>query len=387
MNQITKFYLSSFLKNQTYFTPILIVFLQAQHLDFSQIFWVFTIGSIVSFVMEIPTGILADLFGKKRTVIVSKIFIFVSFVTFGFSETFFMFVLAQSLYEFGNSFRTGTEAAFIYDYLKQNKNTPKYTEVKGKQKFWARVGEAIATALGGVIAARLGYNIVFFAAAVPALGNLLNVILWENIKERRDSRFSFSEIKKHVTISAKALFKNKLTLTITANITIFTGVLAALEKFIQPYMQNAGISIEYFGFIYSASLILTALAVRYSYLVEDKFGSIKTINVLSLVAVLPAAIIGFKFVSMFGVVLFFLVLIIENIRSPIANSEFHKRVLSKERATLGSMLSQSKSLGKMIILPVAGYLAEALSLYSAVLILSGLLLINGSLFYFRKSKK
>lgn len=384
MDQLKKFYVASFLKNQTYFTPILIVFLQSQFLSFSQIFWVFTIGSLVSFVMEIPTGVLADIFGKKKTIIISRVLILVAYVVYGFSETFYMFILAQALYEFGNSFRTGTEAAYIYDYIKQKGTKDQYTKVKGNQKFYARVGEAIATAVGGVIAGQLGYNWVFFIAAVPALLNLLNAILWENIKERTDAKVDWRRLLKFTRSSVCHLCRNRRSLLITVNITIFTGVLAAMNKFVQPYMVQANIPIEYFGFIYAASLGLTALAVRYAYLFEDKFGSIRTINVASMIAVIPGVIIGFGLLSIFGVVLFFIVLIIENIRSPIANNEYHKTVKSDQRATLGSVLEQSKSLGKMVILPIAGYLSDTFSLFAAMLVLSGILAVNSVVFYLRR---
>ncbi len=385
MKQVTKFYLTSFLKNQTYFTPILIVFLQAQHLTYQQIFWVFTIGSIFSFLIEIPTGIFADLYGKRKSIIISKFGIFLSFIVFGFSSTFLHFTIAQALFVFGNAFRTGTETAYTYDYTVQNKDkgVPQYTEVKGKQKFWARVGESGATALGGVIAAALGYRYVFFIAAVPAFLNFLLALSWEQIHEHHTGAVKLYETLHHTKSSLCEIWKNKATLLIILNITLFTSVLAASNKFIQPYMTEAGIPIAAFGFVYAAALGLTAFLVRYSYKIEKTFGRIRSINTLSLLAAIPLAIIGFRFISVAGVVLFFIVVIIENIRSPIANTEFHKRVLSEQRATQGSILSLAKSAGQAAILPIAGFFAEQYSMYTALLILSGILVINGVLFFLR----
>lgn len=387
MKQVTKFYLTSFLKNQTYFTPILIVFLQAQSLDFSQIFWVFTLGSIFSLIIEIPTGIFADLFGKKKSIIISKFGIFLSYIVFGFATNFWFFVLAQILFELGNAFRSGTETAYTFDYIEQNrKNNPSYTEVKGKQKFYARVGESIATAAGGFLAMKLGYNWVFFVAAIPAFLNFLVALTWEPIKEQIE-KITVNSSFLHAKDSIFDLIKKKDVLIITLNITIFTSVIAAINKFIQPYMENVGIDVAYFGVIYSVSLIIIALSVRYSYVFEKWFGGTrKTMNVLSFLAFLPLLVLGFKFVSIAGVLLFFVVIIIENIRSPIANNEFHKHVDSKRRSTLGSLLSLSKSLGKIIILPIAGYLADGFSLYTAVLVLGIVLALNAVVFYVRKSQ-
>lgn len=387
MNQITKFYITSFLKNQTYFTPILIIFLQANHLSFQQIFWVFTIGSILSLIIEIPTGVFADLYGKRKSIIISKFTIFASFVVFGFSSNFWMFVLAQSLYELGNSFRSGTETAFTFDYIHENKKkVPSYTEVKGKQKFYARVSEAIGAALGGVIAVKFGFNYAFFFAAAPAFLNFLVALSWERIKEH-EGKITLKGSLRHAKDSVCGICKNMNLLRITLNITLFTSVLAALNKFIQPYMVDTGVPIAWFGFIYSGALILTAIAVRYSYIIEKKFGTRKTINTLSLLAAIPALIIGFKYVAIYGVVLFFLVVIIENIRSPIANNEFHLHVVSKQRATLGSVLSLSKSFGKIVVLPVAGYFADTFSIYTSVLIMAVILVFNAGLFYIKKKQQ
>lgn len=383
MKQTTKFYITSFLKNQTYFTPILIIFLQIQSLTYQQIFWVFTIGSIFSFLIEIPTGTFADIYGKRKSIIISKLGILISYIVFGFSSTFIHFIIAQILYEFGNAFRSGTETAYTYDYLLQNKNNPSYTEVKGKQKFYARIGESLATAIGGIIAAKFGFNWVFFIAAIPAFFNLILALSWEKIKEH-EGKVKLIDSFNLAKSSFYEIIKENQLLRITINITLFTGVLAAIQKFIQPYMTNLSIPIEYFGFIYAFALIIAAFSVRYSYIIENKYGTIKTINTLSLLAVIPAIILGFNYIAISGIILFFLIIIIENIRSPIANNEFHMLVKSKSRATMGSILELSKSAGKISILPIAGYFADAFSMYISILIMAIILLINGTFFYIKK---
>ncbi|MFP4117878.1 MAG: MFS transporter [Candidatus Woesearchaeota archaeon] len=388
MRQVTKFYITSFLKNQTYFTPILVIFLQAQNLDYSQIFWVFTIGSIFSLLIEIPTGVFADLYGKRKSIMISKLGIFLSYIAYGLAGTFWSFVIAQILFELGNAFRTGTETAYTFDYLEQNpKGNPKYTEVKGKQKFYARIGESVATAAGGFLAARLGYSWVFFIAAIPAFFNFVLSMRWEKIREK-DHGFTMKNSLLHTKDSMLSLIRKRHVMVIIINIMIFSSVLAALNKFIQPYMKEAGIAISMFGVIYSASLILTAIAVRYSYLFERLLGgSRRTMNILSFLAVIPILILGSRFISIVGVLLFFLVVIIENIRSPIANNEFHQHVSSKQRATLGSALSLFKSLGKIMILPFAGYLADGFSLYTAILVMGIILVLNSLVFFIRSPEK
>lgn len=380
MKQITKFYLTSFLKNQTYFTPVLVIFMQAMALSLQEVFWVFTIGSIASFILELPTGVIADLMGKKKTVVFSKILIFCSFIVFGFAADFWWFVLAQVIFEMGQSFRSGTETAFVYDYLRQAKGVPTYTRVKGGQKFWARLSEAGATAVGGLIAVQFGYSWVFFLAAIPAFFNILLAVSWEPIRESEKRTITLKESFRHVKASVCQVCEKRILMRMTLNIMLFTAALATVDKFLQPYMGRAGIPVAYFGFIYAAALIITSLAVKYSYLLEDRFGKARTINWLSLLAAVPVAVVGFRFVSIYGVILLFLVVIIENFRSPVANAAFHDHVVSRQRATLGSTLSLAKNLGKIVILPIMGWVVDAYSLFTALLLVAGLLLLNGLLF-------
>ena len=385
MKQSTKFYLTSFLKNQTYFTPILILFLQLNHLNFQEIFWIFTIGSIFSLIIEIPTGIFADLYGKRKSIIISKFGIFVSYILFGLSNNFWMFLLSQVVFELGNSFRTGTETAYAFDYLKQNaKTNPSYTEVKGKQKFWARVSESLAALFGGFLAKLFGFNWVFLIAAIPAFLNFLLAISWEEIKERKSKKIKIKESWLHAKKSMQELTKTANLFKITMNIMLFAAVIAALQKFIQPYMVNANLPIELFGIIYSIALGITAIVVRYSHIIEKKFGTINTINTMTFLGIIPLIILGLGHVSLIGVGLFFFVIIIENIRSPIANNEFHNLVKSKQRATLGSIMELFKSMGKIIILPIMGYFADAFSIYTAIMILAFILIISSVFFYIKK---
>ena len=191
MTQVQKIYLASFLKNQTYFVPIIIIFFQTFGLTYSEIFWIFTIGSVFSFLIEIPTGIFADLYGKRLSIIISKFLIFIAFIAFGFSFGFWSLILANLLYELGKSFRSGTETAYVYDYLLENPRGPSYTTVKANQKFYARVSESIGTAIGGLIAVRYGFEWAFLVAAVPALINFIQSLTWSPITENSE-KFTFA---------------------------------------------------------------------------------------------------------------------------------------------------------------------------------------------------
>lgn len=388
MNQINKFYLASFLKNQIYFVPIIVLFFQDLSLSYSQIFWIFTIGAAFSFLIEVPTGVIADIYGNRRSIIWSKFFIFISFIVFGFAFNFWSLLIANLIYELGKSFRSGTETAYIYNYLAETKGAPSYTVVKVDQKFYARISESLAALFGGFTAYRLGFNWVFFIAAIPALVNFIQTLSWAHLQEAdkgmiRSWKNSFVFTKN----AFKELRQNKTVIRIILNISLFSAAFAALEKFVQPYMKNAGLDLQYFGAVYAIFLIIVAFVVKYAAKLEDRWGGVKIMNYSGFLAFLPLIILATGISSIWAVALFFLVLMIDNFRSPVANTLFHEQVGSANRATMGSILSLVTALNQLWVLPIIGYLADWFSMTWAILMIAIIVIVNALLFWIKTDDK
>jgi MFS family permease len=91
---IKRFSLYGFLKNQRYFEPFIILFFLQEGLSFTGIGFLiaFRVGMIN--LMEIPTGAVADLFGRRRSMMFSFIAYIVSFLIFGFSSVYWQFMVA-----------------------------------------------------------------------------------------------------------------------------------------------------------------------------------------------------------------------------------------------------------------------------------------------------
>ncbi|NCU39888.1 MFS transporter, partial [Candidatus Falkowbacteria bacterium] len=250
MKQVTKFYLASFLKNQIYFVPIIVLFFQDLSLNYTQIFWVFTIGSAFAFLIEIPTGLIADTYGNRRSIIISKFLIFISFIFFGSAQGFIGIMLANLVYELGKSFRSGTETAYVYNYLNFDKEAPRYTKVKINQKFYARISESLAALLGGFVAYRLGFSAVFFLAAIPALINFIQTLTWTKLpseEKREKPSLSFKKQISFIKGAFSNLRQNKMARRVILNISVFSTAFVALDKFIQPYMKMSGLNLQDFG--------------------------------------------------------------------------------------------------------------------------------------------
>ena len=99
-NNILKMY---FLKAVLWFMvamPIIVLFFLEHDLTLTQVILLQSIYSISVAFFEIPSGYIADVFGRRKTIIFSTIFSFMGYVVFSFYSGFFAFSLAQVLVEF-----------------------------------------------------------------------------------------------------------------------------------------------------------------------------------------------------------------------------------------------------------------------------------------------
>ena len=112
--QYFKFSLYGFLKNLRFFDPFILLFFREMGLSFLQIGTLFSIREIATNVLEVPTGIVADAFGRRRAMIFSFGAYIISFLLFYFLPGYSLYALAMVFFAMGEAFRTGTHKAMSY---------------------------------------------------------------------------------------------------------------------------------------------------------------------------------------------------------------------------------------------------------------------------------
>ena len=115
---IFRFSLYGFLKNLQFFDPFLILFFLSIGLTYLEIGTLIAIRSVLINLFEIPSGAVADLYGKKNAMVFSLSSYIISFTIFSFSKNFSMLVPAIFFFAVGEAFRTGIHKAIIFDWLK-----------------------------------------------------------------------------------------------------------------------------------------------------------------------------------------------------------------------------------------------------------------------------
>ena len=112
--------------------PIIVLFFQEHGLTLTEVMILQSIYSFSVALFEIPSGFIADIFGRKRTIVLSTIFTFIGFLVFSFFGGFYAFAIAQVLVGIGGSLMSGSDSAIIYDTLLETNIKITYTKIEGR---------------------------------------------------------------------------------------------------------------------------------------------------------------------------------------------------------------------------------------------------------------
>ena len=141
-------YILSFLR-QAWFWLGVWVFFYLSHTNYAGIGFLEAMGVFMLVIMEIPSGAITDLVGKKNSLKLSFFFLVVGNVIMAFAPSYGFLVLSVALLGFGSAFYSGTAEAFAFDSLKEEKKEKYYDKVISNIKTLQLVAMSLSGIIGG----------------------------------------------------------------------------------------------------------------------------------------------------------------------------------------------------------------------------------------------
>ncbi len=146
--QISRLYLSSILGNLS-LTGAWVAILAARGYSLVEIGFAETIFHITSLLLEIPSGVLADVFGRKKMLIVSTIMTMVGNIIMIFSSNLFLICASMIFQAASYNFLSGSGDALAYDSLKMVSREAHYEKYASNQMVIYRLCGGISTLCAG----------------------------------------------------------------------------------------------------------------------------------------------------------------------------------------------------------------------------------------------
>jgi hypothetical protein len=398
--QYYKFCLYGFLKNLRFFDPFIILFFREQGFLFLEIGTLFAIREITTNVLEIPTGILADAYGRRRAMVFSFLSYIFSFFIFYFFPSFGFYAAAMVFFALGEAFRTGTHKAMILDYLRLRGMINARVTYYGHTRACAQVGSALSALIAaGLVLYSGSYRVVFLASVVPYLAGLALLMSYPAALEGtapgtaagRPLKNAFSRAGRTVG-DFIAVFRNPRFLRVIFNSASFDAVFKTVKDYIQPILQASALGLPLLatvtpnrrvailtGLVYCLLYLLTSLAARSAGRLSDRVPSLpRTINTSYAAGGLLMAAVGASLyfdLSWLSVGIFILFYMLQNLRRPFSLGYVSELIESRVMASGLSGESQVKTLLVAGLAPLMGWLADAFGVAGALICMGGILLL------------
>jgi MFS family permease len=359
--------------------PFLVITPQARGLSLGEIGVVFAVHSAVALVLEVPSGALADLVGRRRVLLAGAALTAVSLLVFAAAESVAAFMVSTGLLAAGRALISGSLEAWYVDSLRLL--DPAAPLSHGLSR--GAAAEALALAVGSLVAGGLvtlagpaegggavfsGYGIAALAGALAAVAYLVAVAVLVDDGDR------LARAPEHPTPVGRqvahifATARDELTGSVAVRVVVVTGIalgmsFTAVELLWQPHLADLisdrdthGVA---FGALAAGSMFAAAAGAWLSPRVKRRAG-LRSGYLLALVlGAVCVALLGVPATVAMFVPLYLLAYLSLGLTDPLHFELLNDAVGATARATLISAEALATQGGALVANLAVGALAAA----------------------------
>ncbi|MGW8184971.1 MAG: MFS transporter [Candidatus Moraniibacteriota bacterium] len=314
---------------------------------------------------EIPTGQFADAYGRKIAIVLGCIFSTLGFSFYAISYEFYGFLLAEVILALGMSFISGAYSAFLFDNQEEAKESGQSILLEGKSGRIGMLAEATTSLIGGSFLALISLRTPFyFDVALASVGIIFALRLVEPKVQRKVNRESSLVAAWRVLLLVHNHKEVKSLIFFSA---VCSAATLNMVWFIQPYWISSGIPKFLFGVMWALLLLFGAKISDKAYSIEKRLG-----RKFSLLVILVASIVGYFFLGnlnfIWSSVFILPFYIARGLNEPITKNYVNLKIAEEDRSTILSIKSLVGRLIFSIVGPMMGWVGEAYSLQTALLV-------------------
>ncbi len=362
--QLRKLYLYELISGFQIVDAVWVVFLLQRGFSIAQVGIAEGVFHVVSMCCEIPSGMVADLIGRKRTLVLSGLVSAAGSLCMVLTNAFPMILVAMGLNALSYNLVSGSREALTYDSLLEAGAQEEYLRVSAiQEKLYLFV--FAAANLFSVVTVSLGYEKGYLISMVQGICcSIVALRLWEpgreNTKQQEKNRNWTRILKKHVIESGRFF----VTHGFAARRMLISGVAAAgyyiVFMLLQQHLVEQGLQAKWIGI----PLLLISFGGMAGASLGEKTGKVKIKFLLLAGGVLEGVLIVFSGMpALPGCVL--AAAFAHGISEMLAiriGDENQKVFSSEVRATMVSVESMVYSVVMVVLSPVVGWLSEKFSI-------------------------
>ena len=385
----------SALASSTIFSVFAVYFVHTVRMNPLQLVLVGTALEVTAFIFEVPTGVLADRYSRRLSVIIGQFLLGAGFMLEGAVPAFVAILGAQVITGIGYTFISGALDAWIVDEIGVEHIGPVYARGQQANNVGALVGIFTGT---GLALLQLNLPILLGGALMMALAVTLVIVMPEHgFKPATNQERTWQSMGRILRDGTRVVRGNSLLMTLMAAAVVFGAFSEGIDRLWEAHLlTDIGLPalgalqpVAWFGVINVAGLLLNMLAAEFVRRRVDMSGKADTGRILFVVqGMMGLSVIAFGLAGNYVVAIIakWIISLLRTASGPIYGTWLNQHIRSEVRATVLSMNGQADALGQVAGGPVIGAIGSAFSMRAA-LVFSGLLITPALALYTRTFRR
>ncbi len=324
---------------------------------------------VVTLAAQVPTGLLADRYGRRPILIAASLSWAVAFVAFGLAESFAALLGSYVWFALGMALMSGADDAMLFDTLRALGRGTEFAHRSGRL---TGLGTALAagfTLLGGILSRWTPLAWLMIASGAFGLAcAALAFPLREPPREVRDRTFAATGLS-----ALRRAWRRPAMRWIIAVVALTQIVVEVIFVVAQPVLVAAGAPVWSLGGFFAAILLGSTVGGWWAGALSARLGLARTLGLLAPLSVLALLAAAGQQLWLFPVML--LAPFAWNVLFPVLSDYLARRVPDDERATTLSISQMVVQVGGIVATVTLGVVIDlegtrlALTAGSAVLLL------------------
>ncbi len=313
-----------------------------------------SIFHLTSMTCEVPSGVVADVFGRKKTMIASTVMSVITSFMMIFANSFEMLAVTMMFCALSYNLASGTREALAYDSLKEAGAEDEYDKFASNDMIIYSIAHSAATMLAGA-ALLLGYKRAYFIDAFIGIIAVIMALSLTEVKTELNQKSDVKERFREVIIESLHFIKEnqKARLMIIFNAAI-GAVSILILFFLQAKLPEMGLNKALLG----PALFVMGLGSVVGAKVIELFKNVRyrKIAMLSLLGIVVALVTVFSGNCLFVIIGGFIGAVADNFLEIRTDVALNNMIPSDQRATLMSINSFTFSVVMIVMSPVFGWI-------------------------------
>ncbi len=363
------------------FIPLLsIIFLTFPNTQIQQIGIYTSAGYFVSFLLEIPSGYFSDKFGQKNTLIIAKLMMIISTISFLFGHSFLFYIIGSILLSSSFALESGTKQVFMHNTLLGLNKEKDYIKLMGKNA-------ANVSFISGILIILLPFFTkinILFPLIIYLVFDIIGFFVAISFKEPREKIES-----EKINLNSFKTFFNQTKKTSFYSTAIFVGLISGVittGSYKEIYLTSLGLPLVLVGLVMGLSRFIWFIVGHNSHKISERINFKKLMKIEMFL--FPTLLIACAIITNVYILIMLFALMTGYYwgRIQIEDNYFltHYKLDTEYKATMLSIKAQFSSLFEFVVSLIIGFVM-AISFRLGYLVLGvGLFIFLAINYYFIK---